>query len=280
VNDFEGKVAVVTGAAEGIGRAIAERAAAAGMKLVLADINSAKLEAFAGELRANGVEAIARTVDVAGARQVDALAGAAFERFGRVHLLVNNAGVGLAKPVWETTERDWEWVMGVNVYGVTHSLRAFVPRMIAGGEEGHIVNVASIAGLLSEPGLAAYNASKFAVVTISEGLHHDLQLRRSLLKVSVLCPGWVKTRIADAERHRDPAERSDFTKLDEKAQRTAMAIVDSVQNGIAPAEVAAAVFRAIEAGEFYILTHEATRAGVTVRMNDIVQNRPPTLLPF
>ena len=139
-------------------------------------------------------------------------------------MLVNNAGVALGKPAWETSQRDWDWVMGVNLYGVTNGLRAFVPRMIERAEEGHIVNTASIAGMLSVPGLAAYNASKFAVVTVSEGLHHDLALRHARIGVSVLCPGWVKTRITLSERNRPPAERTDVKTLDARTIKTAEAV--------------------------------------------------------
>ena len=189
MKELQGKVAVITGAAEGIGRAIAEQAAARGMKLVLADISEAKLNETVAALRASGAEVEGVQVDVSKAEQVEALAARAFERFGNVHLLVNNAGVALAKSAWETTLADWEWVLGVNLYGVIHGIRAFVPRMLEKGEEGHIVNTASVAGLVSQPAMAAYNVSKFGVVTLTEGLHHDLTLRKTKLKASVLCPG-------------------------------------------------------------------------------------------
>jgi short-subunit dehydrogenase len=280
MRDLRDKVAVITGAAEGIGRAITARAAQNGMRLVLADINAEKLAQFSDELTASGVLVHAETVDVSKAAQVQRLADAAFERFGNVHLLVNNAGVGLAKPVWETTERDWEWVTGVNLYGVTNALRSFLPRMMEAGEPGHVVNVASIAGLISSSGLAAYNATKFAVVTISEGLYHDLALRGARIGVSVLCPAWVKTRIAESERNRDPGDRSDPAKLDEHTRKTGLAVFEAVQAGMAPDDVAIAVFSAIENDRFYILTREETRAAVQIRMTDILENRAPTRLKF
>jgi NAD(P)-dependent dehydrogenase (short-subunit alcohol dehydrogenase family) len=280
MQDLKGKVAVITGGAEGIGKAIAIAAAAEGMKLVLADIDADKLNATVEELAGTGAEVIGLRTDVSQESSMQALADAAFERFGNVHLLVNNAGVALAKSAWETTQKDWEWVMGVNLYGVTNGLRAFIPRMLEKGEEGHIVNTASIAGLLSEPALAAYNVSKFGVVTLSEGLHHDLTLRKAKINVSVLCPGWVKTRIAEAERHREADQRTDFTKIDKVSVMTGMSIMKAVQNGIEPQQVAGDVINAVKTNKFYILTHPHTKAGIQIRMEDILQERAPTLLPI
>lgn len=278
MKDLKGKVAVITGGAEGIGKAIARKAAAEGMKLVLADIDGSKLDATLSEFAAQGVEAIGLKTDVSKQEQVEALADLAFERFGNVHLLCNNAGVACAKPVWEVSQADWDWVMGVNLYGVTHALRAFLPRMMAKGEEGHIVNTASVAGLLSQPGLATYNASKHAVVTISEGLHHDLALRQSRIKVSVLCPAWVKTRIAESERNRTGGEKTDLSKLDPVTAQIGMAVVNAVQHGIAPEKVADDVFAAIEAERFYILTHPQIKPAIQVRMEDILAERSPTFI--
>ena len=280
MQDLKGKVAVITGGADGIGKALAVAAATEGMKLVLADIDADKLNATVEELAGTGAEVIGLRTDVSSESSVQALADAAFERFGNVHLLINNAGVALAKSAWETTQKDWEWVMGVNLYGVTNGLRAFIPRMLEKGEEGHIVNTASIAGLLSEPALAAYNVSKFGVVTLSEGLHHDLTLRKAKINVSVLCPGWVKTRIAEAERHREADQRTDFTKIDKVSVMTGMSIMKAVQNGIEPQQVASDVINAVKSNKFYILTHPHTKAGIQIRMEDILQERAPTLLPI
>lgn len=280
MQDLKGKVAVITGGADGIGKALAVAAATEGMKLVLADIDADKLNNTVEELAGTGAEVIGLRTDVSSESSVQALADAAFERFGNVHLLINNAGVALAKSAWETTQKDWEWVMGVNLYGVTNGLRAFIPRMLEKGEEGHIVNTASIAGLLSEPALAAYNVSKFGVVTLSEGLHHDLTLRKAKINVSVLCPGWVKTRIAEAERHREADQRTDFTKIDKVSVMTGMSIMKAVQNGIEPQQVASDVINAVKSNKFYILTHPHTKAGIQIRMEDILQERAPTLLPI
>lgn len=273
------KVAVITGAAEGIGKALAEALAAQGMYLVLADINADMLEATATGLRSAGCDVRTLRVDVARSADVEALADLAFREFGAVHVLINNAGVALAKSAWETSEQDWNWVMGVNLFGVTHALRAFVPRMLAAGEPGHIVNTASIAGLISVPSLSAYNVSKFGVVTLSEGLQHDLTLRRANIGVSVLCPGWVNTRIAESERNRHDDTTPISAPPDAVSMKTGMAVVKAVQSGISAEQVAAATVAAIKARQFYILTHPHTLQGVEIRMQDILQNRQPTLLP-
>jgi NAD(P)-dependent dehydrogenase (short-subunit alcohol dehydrogenase family) len=281
MKNLQGKVAVITGAAEGIGKGIATRAAAEGMKLVLADINADKLEQTVAEFKANGIEVIGVPTDVASEKQINALAEQAFAKFGNVHLLVNNAGVAVAKPAWETTQQDWDWVMGVNFYGVTHALRAFVPTMLKHGEEGHIVNTASMAGLTSQPSLASYNASKHAVVTVSEGLHHDLALRQSRIKVSVLCPGWVKTAIGHSERNRTAAGDSGATlatAIDPVAAKVGMSVLQAVQNGIPVAQVADEVFDAIASERFYILTHPEMKQAIEIRMQDVLQQRAPTLL--
>ena len=278
MKEFAGRVAVITGAAEGIGRAIAEEAVARGMKLVLADIDAAKLDATTSELRAKGADADGLATDVSNARQVDDLADLAFTRFGRVHLLVANAGVACAKPVWETTPGDWEWVMGVNLYGVTHALRAFLPRMMAGGDEGHVVATASMAGLLSLPGMAAYNASKHAVVTVMEGLHHDLTLRGSRIGASVLCPGWVRTRISLSERNRTAGEMTNPAALDPVAAKLVGSVHQAVAQGIEPSEAAKALFSAVSGGRFYVLTHANSKSGVKARLEDILNDRVPTLV--
>lgn len=277
---LKNKVAVITGGAEGIGRAIALRAAQEGMKLVLADINADRLAVTVAELEGQGAEVVGVPTDVSNYDDVEALADAAFTRFHRVHLLVNNAGVALCKPAWELTSDDWNWVLGVNLHGVIHGLRAFVPRMLSDGEEGRIINTASAAGLLTTPGFAAYSVSKHAVVALSETLHHDLALRESRLKVSVLCPAWVKTRIAQSERNRDETERSDPSALDPVSVKIATAVLQATAGGITPDQVAEAVFEAIAGDRFYILTHPETRSGVRVRMENILQGRNPTLLSF
>ena len=201
MEDLQGKVAVITGGASGIGRAVADRAVAEGMKIVLADIEQGPLEAAVDDLTGNGAEALGVVTDVSDAASVRALRDRALDRFGAVHLVHNNAGIGLGGPIWEVSEADWRWILGVNLWGVVHGVAAFTPLLIEQGE-GHIVNTASIAGLIAAPFLGPYNATKQAVVAISETLYKDLQTVGAPVGVSVLCPGFVQTRIAESERNR------------------------------------------------------------------------------
>ncbi|HSM76404.1 MAG TPA: SDR family NAD(P)-dependent oxidoreductase, partial [Bryobacteraceae bacterium] len=196
MKEFRNRVAVVTGAASGIGRALAVRFAAEGMKVVLADVEEPALQAAAQELRDAGAAVLALRTDVSQEADVEALAVRTYEAFGGAHIVCNNAGVASRTvPSWEQTSADWQWVLSVNLWGVIHGIRAFVPRMLSSGGEGHIVNTASLAGLTSSPGLAPYNASKHAVATISESLYFELLAVPSSIRVSVLCPGWVNARI-------------------------------------------------------------------------------------
>jgi NAD(P)-dependent dehydrogenase (short-subunit alcohol dehydrogenase family) len=280
MKELRGKVVVITGAADGIGKELALKGAAEGMKLVLADIQMDNLDRFVEQLTAGGAAAVGIRVDVSRAEDVEALANLAYDTFGAVHLLINNAGVGLVKNAWETTPKDWEWVMGVNLYGVANGLHAFIPRMLAAGEEGHVVNTSSMAGLLSAPSMAAYNVSKFGVVALSEGLHHDLTLHNARIKVSVLCPAWVRTRIAESDRLRPGGERNDLTALDKVTEATGLSMLKAVQSGMEPAEIAEATFAAIRDDRFYIITHPESKAGIRTRMEDILLERQPTLLPI
>ncbi len=280
MQDLKAKVAVITGAAEGIGKAIAVAAAAEGMRLVLADIYQELLDKTVTELRQTGAEVIGVVTDVSKENEIQALADQAYTQFGQVHLLVNNAGVAFAKSAWETTAKDWEWIMGINLYGITHAIRIFVPRMLASNEVAHIVNTASVAGLIAEPALAAYNVSKFGVVALSESLQHDLNLRQAKIGVSVLCPSWVKTRITDAERNRKTEDRIQVEQLEKVSLKTGAAINKAVEAGIAPQQVARDVINAVKNNSFYILTHPETKAAVAIRSEDILQGRAPTLLPI
>jgi NAD(P)-dependent dehydrogenase (short-subunit alcohol dehydrogenase family) len=281
MNRLQGRVAVITGAASGIGLAMAQRFARDGMKLVLADIETDALQGALAGLQAQGASAIAVTVDVADAHSVAVLADAAYDSFGAVHVLCNNAGVAasvLIQPVWETSLADWQWTMSVNLMGVVHGLRAFVPRMLAGGEPGHIVNTASVAGLLS--GSGPYFASKHGVVCISEGLYKDFKAMDAKLSASVLCPGVIRTAILDAERNRPAAcgPRTDLSTLSESAQRWASGFRDAIEAGIDPALVADAVADAIVNDRFYIVpTQPEHLQRIAVRMADIAALRNPTL---
>ncbi len=280
MKDLHNKVAVITGGAEGIGKALAQAAAQRGMKLVLADISAERLNATVNEFEQQGYEVLGVVTDVAKEAAIQHLADQAYARFGAVHLLVNNAGVAVAKSAWETTAQDWEWVMGVNLYGVTHALRIFVPRMLAQDEEAHIVNTASMAGMISAPALAAYNVSKFGVVTLSEGLYHDLTIRKTKIGVSVLCPSWVNTRITESERNRDAEQRTKPENLEKVSAKTSAAIMKAVENGLAPEVVAEQVIQAVLDNQFYILTHADSLPAISVRAQDILQGRQPSLLPI
>ncbi|ASL42333.1 Putative oxidoreductase SadH [Burkholderia sp. AD24] len=298
--EFTGKVAVITGAASGFGRAFADKGAALGMKLVLADVNPEALAQTVDALRAGGAEAIGVPTDVASATQVEALAQAALDAFGKVHLLFNNAGVGSGGFLWESSVNDWAWVFGVNVMGVAHGVRVFTPIMLAQNEPAHIVNTASVAGLLSPPAMGIYNASKHAVVSLTETLYHDLQLAQAaqvaqaaevgqpghdagaagapgaLVGCSLLCPAFVPTGIANAERARPATLRNDNGPT--RSQIAAgKQLHRAVQSGkLSAADVADITFEAIAARRFYIITHPGIMATVELRHEDIEHLRNPT----
>jgi NAD(P)-dependent dehydrogenase (short-subunit alcohol dehydrogenase family) len=279
MKDLEGKMAVVTGAASGIGLALARRFAAARMKVVLADIEAAPLAAAAEELSATGAQILAVRTDVCDAEQVAALADETERAFGPVHVLCNNAGVGGGGgALWAVSEADWKWTLDVNLWGVIHGIRAFVPRMLAHGEAGHVVNTASMAGLTATPSLGPYTVAKFGVVALSEVLAKDLDLAGAKLKVSVLCPAFVKTRIAESHRNR-PAVPASARGEVPGAGQMASAIRAMVEQGIAPEDVAEQVLAAIHDERFYILTHPETKPAVAVRMKDVLEDRSPKIDP-
>ena len=272
MDDLQGKVAVITGGASGIGRAVAGRAAAEGMKIVLGDIEEGPLKEAVGDLTSSGAEALGVVTDVADGASVEALRDQALDRFGAVHLVHNNAGIGLGGPIWEVSEEDWRWILGVNLWGVIHGVRTFTPLLVEQGE-GHIVNTASIAGLIVAPFLGPYNATKQAVVAISETLFKDLQSVGAPIGVSVLCPGFVQTRIAESERNRpDWAPDRDV----EGAAALRGVVQNMVDGGIAPTAVADRVIDAVRANTFYILTHPELTGAITTRFDDIVQGRAPS----
>ena len=282
MKEFQGKVAVVTGAASGIGRALAERCAQEGMRVVLAGINEQTLMQASQELKAEGASVLAVQTDVAKAGDVEALAQKAFDTYGAVHLLFNNAGVGAGTMIWESTLADWEWTMDVNLWGVIHGIRAFVPRMLEQDTEGHIVNTASIAGLTSGPGLGIYKVTKHGVVTLSETLYHELALRGAKVKVSVLCPGFVNTRIMDGARNRPARLQNDPTevKIGPESEALIQFMRQAVEAGMPAQQVADIAFQAIRDETFYILTHPESKEAIRVRMEDILQERNPTFIPI
>jgi NAD(P)-dependent dehydrogenase (short-subunit alcohol dehydrogenase family) len=273
--DFKDKVAVVTGAASGIGRALAERCAQEGMKVVLADVELAALTNVEASLKAAGTTVLSVPTDVAQAADVEALAQKTLEAFGAVHLLCNNAGVaGTAAPIWESTIADWQWVLGVNLWGVIHGVRVFVPIMLAQNTECHIVNTASLAGLISSPGLGAYKVTKHGVVSISETLHHEFAERGAKINVSVLCPGVVNTQIMESARNR-PGHVPPEGPTDPTSQAGWEFLSQLVPAGMRPAQVADIVFDAIRHERLYILTHPEAKEFVRTRMDDILHERNP-----
>ena len=273
---FKDKVAVITGGASGLGRAMADRFAREGMRIVIADVDAATLARAEAEMKAAGADVLAVRCDVSKAADVEALATKALDRFGAVHIVANNAGVSPTGPVWENTVRDWEWTLGVNLWGVIHGVRVFTPIMLAQGEEGHIVNTASVAGLINPPGMGAYNVSKHAVVSLTESLHHDLARRGAMVKCSVLCPAYVPTAIHDSERNRPKELTDEGRELSDEQRATAMMVKKAVQSGkISAEQVADTVLAAIRDERFYILTHERIKPSVAARMEDILSGNNP-----
>lgn len=271
MSSLDGRVAVITGAGSGFGRELALLCAAEGMRLSLADIDEAGLAETVGMLA--GSEVISQRCDVSKAEHVNALAEATYNRFGAAHLLFNNAGVAAAGPTWTTTAGDWQWVMGVNLMGVVHGIQAFVPRMLESGEPAHIVNTASLAGLTSVPGSSVYCVSKHGVVTLSECLHHELQMEKAPIGVSVLCPAFVKTGIADSARHR-PEE---FAATNPQAEPYAKFVREAIEAArLSAADIAGMTMDAVKAGRFYIITHGSSMISIEQRMRDIIEQRAPT----
>jgi NAD(P)-dependent dehydrogenase (short-subunit alcohol dehydrogenase family) len=254
---------------------MAERFAAEGMKVVLADVEREALGRVHAALTAAGATALAVPTDVTDAASVEVLATRAIEAFGAVHVLCNNAGVVAGGLIWEVTPADWEWVVGVNLWGVVHGVRTFVPRMLAQDTPCHIVNTASMAGLVSSPLNGIYNVTKFGVVALSETLHYDLGMVGAKIGVSVLCPGWVNTRIADAERNRPAALPAVAREPTPQQQAMEAAIRQLLADGLPPTEVAAHVVRAIREERFYILTHPDWKHMIRRRMEDIDEERTP-----
>ena len=275
---FEGRVAVVTGGASGIGRALATRFAGEGMRIVLADVERDALEATAGELRDGGAEVLAVETDVSSAESVEALADRAYEAFGAVHVLCNNAGVGGANvAAYRATLADWEWTLGVNLWGVIHGVHAFLPRMLEGGEEGHVVNTASIAGLTPLAGNAPYGVSKAGVVALSEALYLELERRGAPVRASVLCPGIVQTNILDSQRNRPEELRNPGPPRPDRVQERLRD--EFARNAMPPAEVAAKVFEAIREERFWILTHDDIDQWIRRRSEGILSRANPQARP-
>ncbi|HJV85011.1 MAG TPA: SDR family oxidoreductase [Noviherbaspirillum sp.] len=281
MKEFRNRVAVITGGASGFGREFANIGARVGMKLVLADVQQDGLEKAKAELEAQGAQVIAVRCDVRKAEQVQALADAAMEKFGAVHLVFNNAGVGAGGLVWENSIADWEWVLGVNLWGVIHGVRTFTPLMLEcakkdPGYEGHIVNTASMAGLLNAPTMGVYNVSKHAVVSLSESLFHDLQLIKAPVGASVLCPYFVPTGINQSHLNRPDDVKSDAVPTTSQVVAQAMSDKAVTSGKVTAAQVAERTFDAIKEDRFYIYSHPHALGNVQTRMEDIVLQRNPS----
>jgi NAD(P)-dependent dehydrogenase (short-subunit alcohol dehydrogenase family) len=273
---LRGRVAVVTGAASGIGLALAERFAAEGMKVVMADIEGPALAAAAEGLRKTGAAVLATRVDVASPEDVERLARETYAAFGAAHVLCNNAGVAVLGAVHEHTLADWQWVINVNLWGVIHGVRAFLPRMLGGGDEGHIVNTASMAGLTTAPFMSVYDVTKHGVVALSESLYKELQVTGAPLGVSVLCPGLINTNIMRSARNR-PDALAEAGKTGPAAQAFAQALADRLTGGYPPSEVAEQVVQGIREGRFYIVPAQPkVKAGIAIRAQDLIALRNPT----
>ena len=270
--DYQGKVAVVTGGGSGIGRSLAHAFAKRGARIVLADIEKPALDTVAGELERAGSEVLALRVDVADPRQVTQLAESVYEAFGAAHVLCNNAGVAGGGRVKDLSLEEWDWVLRVNLFGVIHGLHAFLPKMLASGEPCHIVNTASLAGLMSMPGVAPYSASKYAVVAISEAL--AMECAGSNVGISVVCPGWVKTRIAEGERYASPAiPPRPATPEMEQMRSLLRAVIDG---GTDPDVIAQRVLDGIDQRALYIVPNpDYLFEGVRARFAAILAAGPP-----
>jgi len=279
IQDFKGKTAVLTGAGSGFGLECARIGAKLGMNLVLVDVQQDALDKADAEIRATGVQVLARRVDVSDQAQMEALAAEVQKTFGAPHFVFNNAGVGSGGLIWENSVKDWEWVLGVNVWGVVHGVRLFTPMMLAAAKadpawRGHIVNTASMAGLLTPPNMGIYNVSKHAVVSLTETLYQDLKLVSDQLSASVLCPYFVPTGISQSHRNK-PAELASEPAT--QSQMIGQAMSDkAVSSGkVTAAEVAQLVFDAISADRFYIFSHPRALGNVRARMEGIVNQTNP-----
>jgi NAD(P)-dependent dehydrogenase (short-subunit alcohol dehydrogenase family) len=278
MKQLEGKVAVVTGGASGIGLAMAHRFAAEKMKLVLLDIEEPALAAAERALRERGASVLAIRTDVSRSADLEAAAARATAAFGIAHVICNNAGVGgWPGRTWEISEADWDWVLSINLRGVISGIRVFLPPLLASGEEGHIVNTASMAGVTSIPYMSAYTVAKHGVVALSEVLAKELELASARVGVSVLCPGFVKTQIHNSERNR-PAELR--AELSGAGPAMMQAITQLVESGQPPESTADHVVRAIRDSRFYILTHPDMKPAIEHRMRDILDERAPGIDPL
>jgi len=280
ITDFKGKTAVITGAGSGFGLELARLGASLGMQLVLIDVQQDALDAASVQAQSAGVKVMSFKLDVSSAAQMEAMADSVSQRFGAPHLVINNAGVGSGGLIWENTVKDWEWVLGVNVMGVVHGVRLFTPMMLAAAAadpawQGHIVNTASMAGLLNPPNMGVYNVSKHAVVSLSETLYQDLALVTDQVSASVLCPYFVETGISKSYRNRPADMAGDKPTHSQKIQH-AMTSKAVASGKVSAADVARMVIEAVGSNRFYIYSHPKAIGAVQTRLEDVLQARNPT----
>jgi NAD(P)-dependent dehydrogenase (short-subunit alcohol dehydrogenase family) len=282
ITDFKNKTAVLTGAGSGFGLECARIGARLGMNLVLADVQQDALDKATAEISAMGAQVLPFKLDISKAAEVEAMGAAVFKRFGAPHFVFNNAGVGAGGMIWENTLKDWEWVIGVNIMGVAHGVRVFTPMMLEAAKkdpayQGHIVNTASMAGLLNAPNMGVYNVSKHAVVSLSETLYQDLKLVTDQISASVLCPFFVPTGISQSHRNR-PDEFKQSGVKPTKSQLIGQAMNDQAvgKGKVSAADVAQKVFDAVHTGQFYVYSHPKSIGSVQMRLEDIMQQRNPT----
>ena len=278
LTEFEGKVAVVTGAASGIGKAMCVRFAQAGMKVVLADVENDALREAGRDIEKLGVEALTFRTDVSQPDQVSALAEATLERFGKVHVVCNNAGVFAGGRTWDAIGTDWEWVIGVNVYGVLHGIRAFVPIMLEQNEPAHVVNTCSMAGLINMPLSGVYNVSKHAALSLTETLYHELASVGGPVGCSALCPELIRTGIGRSDRNRPAHLKRPEHEGTPEQELVEAAIQSSIDTGLDPSAMAERVFEGIRTDTFYLMAEEGGSwdAACKIRLDDIRERRNPT----
>jgi len=277
MKELKDRVAVVTGAASGIGFALAERFAAEGMKVVMADVEKTALATAADGLRRGGATVLPTEIDVSRPDHVERLAEETYRKFGAAHVLCNNAGVAVLGAVHEHTLADWQWVLNVNLWGVIHGVRAFVPRMLAGGDEGHIVNTASMAGLTTAPFMSVYDVTKHAVVALSESMYKEFVVTGAPIGVSVVCPGLINTNIMQSARNR-PESLAEIGKQGPMTQAFGQGLAERLATGYPPSEVADQVVRGILENRFYVVPAQPeVKSGIAVRAQDLIELRNPTL---
>lgn len=282
MKDFENKVAVITGAASGIGLGIAEHCAKLGMKIVLADIEEEALLSLEKKMKLDGLEFLSILTDISKLEDVQSLANATIDHFGQVDLLFNNAGVATGTAIWENTAKDCEWVIGVNLWGVVHCIRQFVPIMLKQNSPCHIVNTSSVTGISTYHPSSIYHLTKHGILALSEQIYHELKIRGANINVSVLCPGFVNTRIMDAERNRPGHYKNDNSTIKKASDRDEMeeAFRRMIEEGMSPAKVAQITFEAIKKEQFYIFTHPEMLNLARLRMKNIMQMSNPEIPPF